>query len=241
MTIASASIRSRQSGLPAQAGFSMVELLIAIVLLMVGVFAVLQLVPTAIQSNTRNRYDSTALILAQRQLDLMMSQDIRTGFPTAQDGAGNPPGNYNYFFCVPSGDLNPQPQLANCPDGQPGPVALYGLGLSNLDALNLTPQEAGADIAPGTLEIDWSQTFAAVPVGYKNRMTLSETALVGGGAQGVGGAQYETRWNVLTIYINFNGFVRPVAKRIIISVRGGPQGVVQRPATLTTWVAWRED
>jgi type II secretory pathway pseudopilin PulG len=215
----------------------MIELLIAIAVILFGVALVAQLVPTAIQSNTRNRYDSTALILAQRQLELMSAQDVRAGFPVPQDTAGN----HNYFFCILPGDLKPQPQLANCPNGQPGPVAVYGLGLSNASALDLTPQEIGAAIAPGTLEIDWSQNFAAIPAGYKNRMTLSETALVGGAAQGVGGAQYETRWNVFTVYGNFNGFVRPVAKRIIISVRGGPQGVVQRPATLSTWVAWRED
>jgi type II secretory pathway pseudopilin PulG len=211
----------------------LVELLVAIMLLMIGVFAVLQLIPTAIQSNTRNRYDSTALILAQRQLDLMTAQDIRAGFPA--------PGANHFFFCTPPGDLNTQPQLGTCPDGTAGPVAVYRMGLANAAALDSTPTEAGANIAAGTLEIDWSQPFAGVPAGYKNRMTLSETALVGGAAQGLGGAQYESRWHVLTIYGNFNGFVRPVAKRITISVRGGPPGAVVRPATLTTWVAWRED
>jgi len=231
----------RASAWKGQRGFSMVELLVAIVLLLVGVFAVLQLVPKAIQTNTANRYDSTALILAQRQLELMTAQDIRSGFPAA--GAAN-----HYFFCTPPADLTIEPQFANCPNGTPGPVAVYRLGFANLAPGDTTPRTAGANLFPATLnplvgetQIDWSQPFAAVPDGYKNRMTLSETALVGGAAQGVGGARYETRWNVVTIFGNFNGFTRPVAKRFTISVRGGPPGVVQRPATLSTWVAWRED
>ncbi len=52
----------------AAAGFTMIELLIAIVILLVGVVAVAQLVPNAIRSDFRNRYDSTALILAQQQM-----------------------------------------------------------------------------------------------------------------------------------------------------------------------------
>jgi prepilin-type N-terminal cleavage/methylation domain-containing protein len=224
-----------------QAGFSLVELLVAVVVLMVGVVAVARLVPTAMQSNTRNRYDSTALILAQRQLDLMVAQDIRAGFPVSQAVAGN----HNYYFCVPPGDLNPTPQVANCPNGTPGPVVVYAVGLSNLTATDATPTADGADllggdVVTGDLEIDWSQPFASVPAGYKNRFTLSESGLVAGATQALGGANYETRWNVLTIFGSFNGFVRPVAKRITISVRGGPEGTVQRPATLTTWVAWEE-
>jgi hypothetical protein len=218
----------------------MVELLVAIAVILFGVALVAQLVPKAIQTNTVNRYDSTALILAQRQLELMTAQDVRAGFPAA--------GNNHYFFCVEApSDLNFQasmvPLASPCPApyGTAGSHFVYRLGLANAAALDTTPREAGANLFPGNLEIDWSQAYAAIPDGYKNRMTLSETALVGGAAQGVGGAQYQSRWHVLTIYGNFNGFVRPVAKRITISVRGGPQGVVQRPATLTTWVAWRDD
>ena len=236
MRPAFASRESRQAGRLAQAGFSMVELLIAIVILLVGVVAVAQLVPTAIQSNTRNRYDSTGLILAQRQLDLMTTQDIRAGFPAA--------GPNHFFFCTPEpSDLSITPTVSPCPApyNTAGTFAVYRLGLANAAPGDITPQEAGAALAPGNLEIDWAQTFAAITPGYKNRFTLSETALVGGAAQGVGGAQYETRWNVFTIYANFNGLVRPVAKRFTISVRGGPPGAVARPATLTTWVAWRED
>ena len=225
------------SGLRAQAGFSMVELLIAIVVLLVGVVAVAELVPTAMRTNTRNRYDSTALILAQRQLELMTAQDIRAGFPAA--------GANHYFFCASAPDLNVTPSVTPCPApyNTAGTFAVYRMGLANAAPGDITPQEAGADLLAGNLEIDWSQNFAAIAPGYKNRMTLSETGLGAGGgaAQGLGGAQYESRWNIFTIYGNFNGSTRPVAKRITISVRGGPPGVVQRPATLTTWVAWRED
>ena len=44
----------------------MVELLIAIMIMLVGIVAVAKLVPQAIDSNFKNRNDSTALIAAQR-------------------------------------------------------------------------------------------------------------------------------------------------------------------------------
>ncbi len=215
-----------------QAGFSMVELLIAIVVLVVGVVAVAQLVPTAIQSNTRNRYDSTALILAQRQLELMVQQGLRAGGPLSA------PGNH-YFFCVPPADLPLTPTVPSCPDLPAGDYFVYNLGLAPLSATNATPLEAGASLLPSTLEIDWSQSFGAVPDGYKNRFVISESGLVGGVGQALGGNAYESRWNVFTVHADLNGFAQPVAKRITISVRGGPAGVVQRPATITTWVADR--
>lgn len=59
-----------------QAGFSLIELAIASAILLFGVAAVVQFVPKAMQSNLRNRYDSTAVVIAQRLLDQMMSQAL---------------------------------------------------------------------------------------------------------------------------------------------------------------------
>ena len=59
-----------------QRGFTMVELLIAMAILMFGIAAVAQLVPLSIQSNTRNRYDSTAVVLGERLLNQMVNQPL---------------------------------------------------------------------------------------------------------------------------------------------------------------------
>lgn len=52
------------------------ELVIATAVLMLGVVAVMQLVPAAMQSNLNNRYDSTAVVIAQRVLDQMITQPL---------------------------------------------------------------------------------------------------------------------------------------------------------------------
>src|SRR5580700_5114381 len=59
-----------------QRGFTLTEVLIAIVILLVGIVAVAQLVPASIGSNSANRNDSSALVFAQRQIDLFLSQPL---------------------------------------------------------------------------------------------------------------------------------------------------------------------
>jgi prepilin-type N-terminal cleavage/methylation domain-containing protein len=59
-----------------QRGFTLTEVLIAIVILLVGIVAVAQLVPVSISSNSANRNDSSALVFAQRQMDLFLSQPL---------------------------------------------------------------------------------------------------------------------------------------------------------------------
>ena len=58
------------------AGFTMIEMLIAVTILLIGIVAVAQMVPAAMRSNLRNRVDSTALIVAQRELEQMTAQSL---------------------------------------------------------------------------------------------------------------------------------------------------------------------
>ena|SRR5215472_6250671 len=66
---------------PQQQGFSILEMLLATVILLVGLVSVAQLVPASLLMNYRNRMDSSALVFAQRQLDVILDQPL------------NPPGN----------------------------------------------------------------------------------------------------------------------------------------------------
>ena len=59
-----------------QQGFSILEMLLATVILLVGLVAVAQLVPASILMNYRNRTDSSALVVAQRELDFMLDQPL---------------------------------------------------------------------------------------------------------------------------------------------------------------------
>jgi prepilin-type N-terminal cleavage/methylation domain-containing protein len=57
-------------------GFSLVEMLIATVILLIGLVGVAQLVPTSILVNQKGRLDSTSLVFAQKELDQMLAQKL---------------------------------------------------------------------------------------------------------------------------------------------------------------------
>jgi type II secretory pathway pseudopilin PulG len=63
-----------------QGGFSILEMLFATVVLLVGLVAVAQLVPASMLLNLRNRMDSAALVFAQRELDQMLDQPLTSNF-----------------------------------------------------------------------------------------------------------------------------------------------------------------
>jgi len=52
-------------------GFTLVEMLIATVIVVIGLVAVAQLVPTSMMMNANNRNDGTALVIAQRQMEAL--------------------------------------------------------------------------------------------------------------------------------------------------------------------------
>jgi prepilin-type N-terminal cleavage/methylation domain-containing protein len=73
-----------------QQGFSLIELMIAVVVLVVGVVGVAQLVPAAIFLNARNRADSSSLVYAQREMDQFVNYALTTPAPyTFTDQQGN--------------------------------------------------------------------------------------------------------------------------------------------------------
>ena len=59
-----------------EAGFSLLEMMLATVILLVGLVAIAQLVPATILLNFRNRTDSAALVFAQRELDQFLDQPL---------------------------------------------------------------------------------------------------------------------------------------------------------------------
>jgi prepilin-type N-terminal cleavage/methylation domain-containing protein len=69
-----------------QQGFSILEMLIATVILLVGLVSVAQLVPASLLLNYRNRMDSSALVFAQRQLDVILDQPLSSNAFTDING-----------------------------------------------------------------------------------------------------------------------------------------------------------
>jgi len=64
-------IRAAAASRGGQRGFTLVEMLIATVIVVVGLVAVAQLVPTSIMLNANNRSDGAALVIAQRQMEAL--------------------------------------------------------------------------------------------------------------------------------------------------------------------------
>jgi type II secretory pathway pseudopilin PulG len=59
-----------------QKGFSVLEMIVASAILMVGIVSVVQLVPASLKSSVGNRMDTMATVVAQRELDQMLSQPL---------------------------------------------------------------------------------------------------------------------------------------------------------------------
>jgi type II secretory pathway pseudopilin PulG len=70
--------RSRIQLHGSRAGFTLLEMMLATLMLLAGLIAIAQLVPASILMNQRNRIDSSLLVFAQRELDQMVDQPIFT-------------------------------------------------------------------------------------------------------------------------------------------------------------------
>jgi prepilin-type N-terminal cleavage/methylation domain-containing protein len=64
-------IRAAAASRGGESGFTLVEMLMATVIVVVGLVAVAQLVPTSIMLNANNRSDGAALVIAQRQMEAL--------------------------------------------------------------------------------------------------------------------------------------------------------------------------
>ncbi len=71
-----------------QNGFSVLEMILASSILMVGIISVVQLVPASLKSSVGNRLDTMATVVCQRELDQMLSQPLSVGaFPDMNNQA----------------------------------------------------------------------------------------------------------------------------------------------------------
>jgi len=79
-----------------QNGFSILEMILATAILMVGIVSVVQLVPASLKSSVGNRLDTLATVVCQRELDQMLSQPLNVdafqdaGQTISLGGAGSP-------------------------------------------------------------------------------------------------------------------------------------------------------
>ena len=59
-----------------QHGFSVLEMIVASAILMVGIVSVVQLVPASLKNSVGNRMDTMATVIAQRELDQILSKPL---------------------------------------------------------------------------------------------------------------------------------------------------------------------
>lgn len=69
-----------------QDGFSVLEMIVASAILMVGIVSVVQLVPASLKNSVGNRMDTMATVVAQRELDQILSQPLSVNNFNDKDG-----------------------------------------------------------------------------------------------------------------------------------------------------------
>lgn len=106
-------------------GFTLIEMMIAMVIMLAGAVAVAQLVPFSLALNTANRTDSSGLVYAQREMEQFLQQPLTvTQFTDAQGfvcNLGTNATNIPTLAGSPLVLLNNQPRI----DFTAGAVANY--------------------------------------------------------------------------------------------------------------------
>ena len=85
-------IRKSRKGLKCQRGFTMVEVLVAMLLIVIGIFAVIGMQLAALRADSHAHQLSVATSMAQQELEDIMSWDPSDARIDVADG-----GPYNYF------------------------------------------------------------------------------------------------------------------------------------------------
>jgi prepilin-type N-terminal cleavage/methylation domain-containing protein len=94
-----------------QSGFTLVELLMATVIVLFGLVAVAQLVPVSVLMNSNNRNDGTALVFAQHEMEALRGQPLAATTFTDPVGITCPLGN----TCDLGDPTEPNQCVGNCP------------------------------------------------------------------------------------------------------------------------------
>ena len=131
MKFASIKHRKRENG------FSILEMMLATVILLVGLVAIAQLVPASILLNYRNRTDSSALVFAQRELDQMIDQPLSVNSFTDTLGntcqLGNPAVVNSVQGSAVTTSINNQSLIVfSSPNPPPAPTNGYGFTFQDL-------------------------------------------------------------------------------------------------------------
>ncbi len=171
---------------------SLIELMIAMLVLAVGLVGILAQVTGAIAANSRNKKDSSATMVAQTVMETILSRSA--AFPISA--------------------ANPAPAVIDCAGNtyliNTNAAAAPGAGAATI------PNPPPGGIPPAFAgSIDWSQSQGAITMatnavaGY----TFNYTACGQGGRQTV----YEVRWNIVQLS-NVTKYVTVSARKISVTL-----------------------
>lgn len=137
---------------PLGAGFTLMEVLVSMTILLVGVAALVQLIPAALNYDLNNRSNSVALVVAQRELEQITQQSLTSSVATCPNAN---PATGSYSFCDTDGD----------------PVSL------GVTSTGSSPLAKGCPLTNHVL--DFSQATAACDAGYFLNKTIAWNQISG--------------------------------------------------------------
>jgi Tfp pilus assembly protein PilV len=170
-----------------QRGFTLVEMLLATVIVIVGLVAVAQLVPSSVMLNSNNRNDGTALVFAQREMEAMREQPLTATYFTDSLGVLCPLGQQ-----CPLGDPTQPNQLVGSPvvlfqnspiiDFTAAPVAGYSFTYTDPN-----------DPAGSTMDVRWAVIMNTNPA----RVVISRRIILGVFRRGMRSPTYPVSLDVM--------------------------------------------
>lgn len=155
-----------------QKGFTVVEVLLALIVLLVGIVAVAQLVPASISLNSANRKDSQELVFAQRELQEFIEQPLTSN--SFIDSLGN---------TCPLGDSTQPNQPIGSPIVWPNGIVIEDFSQAadpNYSFIYLDPSIQGRTKLP--YEVRWTVITAVNAAGQATSKRFILGVRVTGGA-----------------------------------------------------------
>jgi prepilin-type N-terminal cleavage/methylation domain-containing protein len=156
-------------------GFSLLEMMLATMILLVGLIAIAQLVPATILLNYRNRTDSAAMVFAQREMDFMLDQPLNSTNFTDPLGVYCPLGNTCNL-----GTASPQNQVQGSPLVVVNNQTLINFGSStgvaNWSFTYLDPN----DPSGATYDIRWAVIVTGNGTNFSSKRIILGIRQVGG-------------------------------------------------------------
>jgi prepilin-type N-terminal cleavage/methylation domain-containing protein len=159
--------RSFKGGCARENGFSLLEMVLATAILLVGVLSVVQLVPASLKSNLYNRMDTMATTVAQQELDQMLVQPLGPPY-TFTDTAGN---------VISLGDPSQPGVVVGSPVIMQGALATIDFSADKVSGYNIQKYQDFKDPTASSYELRWAVITATTTT--TNGAIVSRRIIIG--------------------------------------------------------------